>query len=507
MNWILNEITAANARSVSTKAGVITVIGQITCQVVSLGTTMVLARLLEPSDFGRFAVIAVILGFLKMFTDVGLTFSTIQSKTISQGQVSNLLWLNIGFGLLLTAIAIGLAPIAGYVYSDATLPPAIIFCAVSLTISSFGIQHGALLARNFCFWKQVAAQASGTVAGAAVGLVMALKGYGLTALVAQAITLSVVQTGMLWLTCSWRPTFRWTKNVGTRHSLKFGTDVLKYSIANFGSRNVDRVAIGKIIGLDTLGQYQKACQILILPLNLLNVSMTKVVVPCISRIYGQPEEFKSYYLRLVTLLVILSLPMSAGCLLYADSIFLIVLGAKFSEAAQIFKWLAAIALIQPVFYTIAWIYIGSGRSQELRTWGYIQAGALIFAFLASVGFGVIALAQSYSFVMCVLLFVGLKKVLFGTSVTLIDVFGVWKLPALIAIVAFLPLAGLSSFYTRAYLEKSDTIQIDLICLSLSLILYVVALSIVPSYRVVIVEGIRKVKSWLSNIGQKIKKVA
>src|SRR6266568_9290143 len=179
-------LTNLEARALS--SGLITLTSQGAQFILNLGSIMVLARLLNPADFGLLAMLMTVMSFLRVFREAGLSTATIQREGITHAQVSNLFWVNVavsgGAGLLLAAAS----PLIAWFYREPRLIPITLILAATFPLSGLTVQHVALLARQMRFkalaWIQVGSQLSGFV----MGITMAWLGYGYWSLVGLNIT-------------------------------------------------------------------------------------------------------------------------------------------------------------------------------------------------------------------------------------------------------------------------------------------------------------------------------
>ncbi|WP_349837597.1 oligosaccharide flippase family protein, partial [Bacteroides fragilis] len=248
---------------------------------VSLVVAGVLARLISPDDFGVMAVATVIIAFFNLFTDVGLSPAIIQHKTLTGENLSGLfsftVWTGIGLALLFAAAS---WPIAAY-YDREILRPLCQLLAVNLFFASATIVPNALFYRNkefkFIALRSFVIQiATGTAA-----VVAALCGAGLYALI-----IGPILSGILIFAVSIR-------HYPQRLKFTLGLDVLRrifsysayqflFNIINYFSRNLDKLLIGKYMGMSPLGYYEKSYRLMMLPLQ----NITQVITPVMHPIFS-----------------------------------------------------------------------------------------------------------------------------------------------------------------------------------------------------------------------------
>src|SRR6476620_9839468 len=132
-------------------SAVVTIIAQGAQFVLNLGSIMVLARLLTPQDFGLFAMVTTVMGFLRVFKDAGLSTVTVQREGITHAQVSNLFWINVAMSGTISVILIVGAPAIAWVYREPRLVGVTLVLSSTFLLSGLTVQHTALLSRQMRF--------------------------------------------------------------------------------------------------------------------------------------------------------------------------------------------------------------------------------------------------------------------------------------------------------------------------------------------------------------------
>jgi len=123
----------------------ITIAAQATKFLLNLAFIMVLARLLTPKDFGLYAMVTTMMGFLWIFQDIGLSTATVQRQEINHAQVSNLFWVNVSVGGLVTVVVAALAPAIAWFYREPRLVGITLALSVTFLLTTSAVQHIALL--------------------------------------------------------------------------------------------------------------------------------------------------------------------------------------------------------------------------------------------------------------------------------------------------------------------------------------------------------------------------
>jgi len=366
-----------------------------------VGSLVVMARLLEPRDFGLVGMVTVVTGVFNLFRDAGLSLVTVQRATITEEQLSTLFWINILVGALLTALSAIAAPILVGFYREPRLFSVTLVLAVGFLLNAAGVQHSAILQRQMRFTALAVIETVSLVASVAVGIGMALTGFGYWALVAMTIVVPTVSTLGFWLTTRWLPGAP-RRNTGVRSMMSFGGAVTLNSLIVYIGYNTDKLLLGRFFGAETLGLYGRAYQLINIPTENLNTAVGGVALSALSRLQDDRERFRNYFIKGYSLLLALTVPLTFACAVFADDIVLVLLGPKWQQAATVFRLLAptifAFALINPLY----WILVSSGHVGRSLKMALVIAPAVTLGYVVGLPFGSTGVAVGYSAVMVLL---------------------------------------------------------------------------------------------------------
>lgn len=361
----------------------------------SLGATMVLGRLLTPTDYGLIGMVVVVTGFVSMFKDLGLSAATVQRAEITSAQVSTLFWVNVALSIGVGMVTAALAPAVAWFYGEPKLTTIMIVYAFGFLFGGLTIQHEALLHRQMRFLAQAGCELVALVATISVTIALAWRGWGYWALVAGHLTTSFVYMIGIWIVCRWRPG-RPRFGSGVRSMLRFGGNLTGFGVVNFFARNLDNMLIGRVWGSNSLGLYAKAYQLLTLPIDQINAPITTVAVPALSRLNDSPERYRRAYVRIIEKIAVVTMPGIALLIATADWVVLIVLGPQWTQAAQIFAALGVAALIQPIANTTGWLFISQGRTDDMFRYGLVASTIIVTAIVAGLPWGAVGVAAVYA---------------------------------------------------------------------------------------------------------------
>jgi PST family polysaccharide transporter len=377
------------------RGGAVTFTAQFAKQFLSICSTVVLARLLTPQDFGLIAMVTAVTGFMVLFKDMGLAMATVQRAEIDNEKISTLFWINVAFSLITFALMSAFAPIIAWYYSEPRLVWITIGLSGGFIFSGLTIQHRALLKRQMRFVSLASIDIGSLILGIGVGIILSLIGAGYWALVFKQLTIALTTAAGSWILCPWYPG-RPARISKVRSMLVFGGNLTGFNILNYFARNLDNLLIGRFFGAQQLGFYSRAYSLLLLPLHRVNAPVSAVAVPALSRLADSPQRYRQAYIRILEKIAVVTMPCVAFMIATSDWLVLLVLGPQWIEASRIFSWLAIVAFVQPIANTTGWLFITQDRTQQQLQWGFIGGILAIASIIGGLPWGPVGVAAFYS---------------------------------------------------------------------------------------------------------------
>lgn len=360
-----------------------------------MASTVVLARLLTPQDFGLIAMVTAVTGFVVMFKDMGLSMATVQKAEINHAQISTLFWINVALSLGVMLVTAALAPLIAWFYGEPRLTWITLGLAGAFIFSGLTIQHQALLRRNMRFGTLALIGIIGQLAGIVTAIIAAFYGAGYWSLVLMQLAAAITGAIAVWLACGWRPGLP-VRSSGVRGMLKFGGNITGFNFVHYFARNADNILIGRFIGADALGLYTKAYQLFMKPINEIRNPLCQVAMPILSSIQNQPERYVRYYRQLIDVLATLTVPLTFYCVIEVDFLIRTLLGQQWLAVVPVFRILAIAALIQPVASTQGLVLVSLGFSDRYLYWGLFNSILTVASFVAGLPFGIEGVAAAYA---------------------------------------------------------------------------------------------------------------
>lgn len=376
-----------------------------TTQAVEIGIAIVLARILDPGDYGLFGMALVFSGFLQIFRTFGFGQAIIRWKTITDDLLASVFWVNVGIACLLALVLMLSAPLISWIYADPRVAPIICVLSVTYLLSAPGIVPDALLNRRMAFDQLAAREILTAIIKGASAILMAICGWGVWALVGATIVASATQTVLVWILSGWRLRFVF-KPSEVRKVMGFGANLTGFSVFNYFARSADNFIIAAFLGATPLGYYSLAYRILLFPRDTISQVIGRVILPAFSRMQDNDAQLASAYLRLCSVIAFLTFPMMTGFALVASPFVEVVLGRKWLPALPILWLFAPLGMLQSISTTAGHLYLAKGRADWMFRWSVAASCCWVTSFLAGLPWGVVGVAASYTVMNVVLLIPG-----------------------------------------------------------------------------------------------------
>ncbi|KAF2419638.1 hypothetical protein B2K11_04135 [Microbacterium sp. B35-30] len=368
-----------------------TLTAQLGRVVLQIATTVILARLLEADDFGLFAMVSAFTGVALVIGDFGLSLAAVQARELGRAVHSNLFWINLSLGCGLFAVYwLGAYPLAAF-YNEPLVVAVTQGLAFVFLINGFSAQMRVNAIRQMRF-GQIALVDFGAQIGALTGgIVLALVGAEYWALVGAQIAQAIVAAIGLTIVGRWLP--GWPNRRGSIRAMAgFGAHTSAAQILSYAAGTVDKILIGRFIGPSSLGYYDRAFQLLQLPMTQLLSPLTNIAVPILSKVDADDQR-----LARTARSIALILSYGFGTLLFliialATPVVEIALGHDWSPSVPILQILCIGGLFQAIGYLYFWLFLSRGLTAMQLRYSVIGRSIQIALIVACVPLGVLGVA-------------------------------------------------------------------------------------------------------------------
>lgn len=360
----------------------------------------ILARFLEPSAFGLMALVMVVIGFSQAFLDMGISNAIIHKQEISKNQLSTLYWVNVLAGLVLFCIVVLIAPFISSFYNEPELESLIIIVALTFIIQPFGQQFMVLWQKEMRFSEIAKIDIANKFFSLVVSVYFAYKGYGVYALVYGTLAGTIIQTILFVYKGlkEYKPLFVFKVNE-IKEFLSFGLFQMGEKMINFFNKEVDTLLIGKLLGVEALGIYTIAKQLIMRPAQIINPIITKVTFPTMSKVQDDTERLKNIYLKTINYLSSVNFPVYAFIFVMAPDLVPLIFGEKWSEAILIVQILSIFGAIRSTGNPIGSLLLAKGKANLGFYWNLGLFFYVPFGIFISSEYGLVGVSWGLVFIM------------------------------------------------------------------------------------------------------------
>lgn len=362
-------------------------------QGVTLIVSIILARILNPNAFGVVAIVTVILEILQVFIDSGFGNALIQKKDADDIDFSTVFFFNIFICILLYIILFFLATIIAAFYKISELTLIIRILGLTVIISGIKNIQQAYVSKKLLFKKFFYSTLGGTILAAIIGIVLALKGFGVWALVIQSLVNNLVDTAILWITVKWRP-----KLVFSFKRLKkmfaFGWKILVTSLLETIYNDLGQLIIGKKYTTTQLAFFNKGKQFPNYIVTNINSSIKSVMFPVFSSVQDEIIKVKAMMRRAIKVSSFIISPLIVGFVSVSNELVILLLTKKWIPCIPYFCLFSISFLFQPIQTTNKSVIKALGESSILLKVQLIVRVLGIVMLVISMNFGVLYIAIS-----------------------------------------------------------------------------------------------------------------
>lgn len=348
-----------------------------------LVTVLVIARLVGPADFGLAALALVIVGLMNLAVETLFHDAIVQRRDLHPDHVDSALWTATALGGLL---AVGLwagAPLVSAAFRMPALGPVTAWMGLSLLVSgAAGVLAGHC--RREMQFKQVALRTLlGRLAGALIGVTLALRGFGVWSLVAQHLLGQVIGTLWLWIAASRRPRLAWSAP-RLRELSRFALPAFLTQLSLTLNVRIFTMLLGYFLGAAALGQFALGVRLMDALWLALMSALYNVSLALFARIQDDLGRLRAAFVEVTQLTAVAVMPVFAGLIVTGDLLVHVLLGPAWLPAAPVIQMLAASSIVAALRYFAPVVYRAVGRPQLhlLSTSGgvvFTLAGLVLFA--------------------------------------------------------------------------------------------------------------------------------
>jgi O-antigen/teichoic acid export membrane protein len=375
------------------RGGLWSLVENVGSQSLTFVVFVVLARILEPAEFGLAALASVFTALALIFSNQGLSDALVQKEDLQPEHLDATYWVNNAMALLAAIICFVAAPWVARVFGEPELAALLRVLCISFVFNALGLVHFAMLRRELRFRSLAIRRLVSALIGGIVGLVMAWQGYGVWSLIMQQVVNSFVSMIFLIAGYRWHPRLQFSRPhfVELFH---FSSHTLGTNLMNFAMLRADRLLIGFFLGKVSLGYYALAQQLIGIMALVFVGSISGIAFPLLSR-YTDAIKRQGVFTAALKVTCLVAFPAFCGLMLTAHVVVPAVFGQGWIPAVPLIQILAVTGFFYAVFYLVDALAMAGGRADWVFRVNLLNVTLYAIAFFIAVPFGVVAVAIAF----------------------------------------------------------------------------------------------------------------
>ncbi len=365
-------------------------------QIIQFIVSIVLARILAPKAYGTIALVLVFAQILQVFVDSGLGNALIQKKNADDLDFSSVFYFNMVWCFVLYAITFFCAPLIAAFYNDPSLTAIVRVLCLMVIVSGLKNVQQAYVSRTMQFKKFFWATLGGTLASAVAGIIIAMLGGGVWALVAQKLVNLTIDTTVLWFTVKWRPklmfSFKRLKGL-----FSYGWKLLVSSLIDTVYTNLRQLIIGKFYSKADLAYYNQGNQFPNIIVNNINTSIDSVLLPTMSKEQDDKLRVKQMIRRAIKTSTYIMAPLMMGLAFCANTVVSLILTDKWLPCVPFLQIFCVTYMFYPIHTANLNAIKAMGRSDMFLILEIVKKVVGLIIMFSTIWFGVLFMAYSLLF--------------------------------------------------------------------------------------------------------------
>ena len=395
----------------------------------------VLARLLDPSDFGLMAIVAFVMGFSSLFMNMGLASAILHKPEISKEEYASLFWLSVLFSFILVLIIALISPLVSHMYGEPELSLLIPLMSVNIVLSAMGYQFKTIAQKDLRFQYIAYTEMGGVFSGVLVSIFLALRGFGVYALIFGGI-FHVLFVNTIYFLCGIYGSglaFRFSMEL-VRPFLNIGMYQVGGQMINYFNKDLDILIIGKLFGTEVLGGYSLAKQLAVKPGQIINPIFSFVASPLLAGVQHNKKKLKEGYLKLVNTVGAINFPIHLTLIIFAPIVVDIIYGEEYKHIVFYVQILLIYMFLRSLGNPFGSLTTATGKTYYDFYWNLIVALFFPLAIFSGAQFGVAGIPLFLTAAMVILMYpfwyFGIKPQIFASFTEYLKASFVYRYKAL-----------------------------------------------------------------------------
>lgn len=408
---------------------------------ISFVISVIIARILVPSDYGIVGMIAIFLAISQVFIDGGFGSALIRKQDRTNLDFSTVFYYNIAISLVFYLILFVCAPLIAKFYNMPVLIPVTRVVALNTVIGAFGAMHRTKLNIAVDFKTQAKISIITLFITGTIGIFMAYKGFGVWALIIQGLASTLVSTGLIWHFVHWKPEFAFSRS-SFLELFGFGSKLMLAGLLNATYTNIYNLVIGKKYNASDLGYYTRADSIVQLPASNITMLIQRVTFPVLSEIQNDTKRLAESYRRLLKMTAFIIFPFMTLLAALSEPLIKVLLTDKWSPSVPLMQILCFGFMFFPIHAINLNLLQVKGRSDLFLRLEILKKLMITIVLFVSFNFGVLAICLGIVLTSLVSLIINTyytgKFIHVGFVKQMMDIVPIFIIAVIAGIFAYLP---------------------------------------------------------------------
>lgn len=390
-------------------------IERFSVQGIQFVLSIIIARLVSPSEYGLIAMLGIFIAIAQIFVDSGFSNALIQKKDRTETDFSTVFYFNIVISLIVYLLLFACSHLIADFYNEPRLDIVTKWVGLTLIISGLTIVQRAKLTINLDFKTQAKASLIGVIIGGVVGVTMAYYGYGVWALVVQTLTSGIINSTFLWIFAKWHPCLEFSLE-SFKVLFSFGSKLLIGGLLHTIYLNLYSLVIGRQYSAANVGFYNRANSFVSFPSTNIVGILTRATYPLLCQLQDDDDKLVSAFSKSLRMCCYIIAPLLIGLSVLAKPLIIIILTDKWLPAAELLSILSIAYLFYPMM-SMNWQLLSiKGRTDYSLRSEIIKKIIAIIILASTISFGVKVLCLGillYNIIDFFIIMIFVKKVLPG----------------------------------------------------------------------------------------------
>jgi O-antigen/teichoic acid export membrane protein len=326
--------------------------------------SIVLARLLEPKEFGIIGMVTIFFAISSVFIESGFSSALIRKKDCTNLDYSTVFIFNVIVSFIAYFLLFLASSSIAQLLNENKLTNLIRVLGLILVIDSISVVNKAIIVKEMAFKKEAIISLIASLTSGTLSVYLAYLGYGIWSLILQKLIFAIIMTSLLWFSSRWRPIMHFSLTA-FKEFYNFGSQLLATSLINVTQNNLYYLIIGRFFSATQLGYYTRAEQFNSIAQNQITGSIEKVTLSIFATLQEEGERLETFYFKntkIVSLINLLSLTFLTVC---AEPLIIILIGSKWAQSIPYLQVFCIGSLLYPFVTINQKIILIKGRTDLL----------------------------------------------------------------------------------------------------------------------------------------------